>query len=368
MIKRKDGSYSQRGLWDNIRANRGSGKKPTAEMLRQEKKIKSKMQMGGMTPAQKAAKKLAMNMKGKVVGSDRMLKSGGMFAAGGPVKPIYVSNLNDPRLRNYNDSLNLYNRGERDYQDYLETNRYFNIPASATRIEYDPYVYDGDKPARIQPIMSHRYYYYHNPDVIKDTDLPSNAVRAWTDRYKKPVQPVKYADPKIVEKQKILKDAGLYSGDLDGIWGPKSEEAFKKYEESRSIPADIARELNERISRTPSVRPSATSSSSRPRTTFYDLSPMPTSSTSIVPSSTTPTPITPTISRETAPATPPTPVIKRSAATNKTFYNMTPEERQKAVKKYGSPNNWPFQGVDVRGFKKGGKTSKLKQAYFNKYK
>jgi len=42
MIKRADGSYSQRGLWDNIRANKGSGKKPTSEMLKQEKKIKSK--------------------------------------------------------------------------------------------------------------------------------------------------------------------------------------------------------------------------------------------------------------------------------------------------------------------------------------
>ena len=40
MIKRADGSVSQRGLWDNIRANKGSGKKPTAEMLKQEKKIK----------------------------------------------------------------------------------------------------------------------------------------------------------------------------------------------------------------------------------------------------------------------------------------------------------------------------------------
>ena len=42
MIKRADGSYSQRGLWDNIRANKGSGKKPTAQMLKQEKKINSK--------------------------------------------------------------------------------------------------------------------------------------------------------------------------------------------------------------------------------------------------------------------------------------------------------------------------------------
>ena len=42
MIKRADGSYSQKGLWDNIHANKGSGKKPTAQMLKQEKKIKSK--------------------------------------------------------------------------------------------------------------------------------------------------------------------------------------------------------------------------------------------------------------------------------------------------------------------------------------
>jgi hypothetical protein len=42
MIKRADGSTSQRGLWDNIRANKGSGKKPTSAMLKQEKKIKAK--------------------------------------------------------------------------------------------------------------------------------------------------------------------------------------------------------------------------------------------------------------------------------------------------------------------------------------
>jgi hypothetical protein len=40
LIKRQDGSYSQRGMWDNIRDNAGSGKKPTKEMLKQEKKIK----------------------------------------------------------------------------------------------------------------------------------------------------------------------------------------------------------------------------------------------------------------------------------------------------------------------------------------
>ena len=41
MVKRKDGSVSQFGLWDAIRKNKGSGKKPTAQMLKQERKIKA---------------------------------------------------------------------------------------------------------------------------------------------------------------------------------------------------------------------------------------------------------------------------------------------------------------------------------------
>lgn len=32
----------ENSLWNNIRANKGSGKKPTAAMLKQERKIKSK--------------------------------------------------------------------------------------------------------------------------------------------------------------------------------------------------------------------------------------------------------------------------------------------------------------------------------------
>lgn len=49
MMKRADGSVSQRGLWDNLRAaakrNKAAGrpgKKPTAAMLKQERKIKAK--------------------------------------------------------------------------------------------------------------------------------------------------------------------------------------------------------------------------------------------------------------------------------------------------------------------------------------
>ena len=58
MLKRADGSKSQRGLWDNIRANKGSGKEPTKEMLKQEKKIKSKKQTGGNSNWMEESKEL----------------------------------------------------------------------------------------------------------------------------------------------------------------------------------------------------------------------------------------------------------------------------------------------------------------------
>jgi len=48
LIKRADGSYSKHGLWDSIRENSGSGKKPTKEMLEQEAKIKNKLAQGGL--------------------------------------------------------------------------------------------------------------------------------------------------------------------------------------------------------------------------------------------------------------------------------------------------------------------------------
>lgn len=82
MIKRADGSYSQRGLWDNIRANKGSGKKPTAEMLKQEKKIKGKMQGGGYDPTTEAyldrvdPKRLGMGIKPDYTPETMMLGAG----------------------------------------------------------------------------------------------------------------------------------------------------------------------------------------------------------------------------------------------------------------------------------------------------
>lgn len=64
MIKRKDGSVSRHGLWDSIRENKGSGKKPTKEMLKQEQKImKEKKGMGFKAAAVAISKKQGIPMK-----------------------------------------------------------------------------------------------------------------------------------------------------------------------------------------------------------------------------------------------------------------------------------------------------------------
>ena len=73
MIKRKDGSYSKRGLWDNIRANKGSGKAPTKEMLEQERKIKNKNKMGGLKKKKKGGFP-DNNKDGKITQADIFLQ------------------------------------------------------------------------------------------------------------------------------------------------------------------------------------------------------------------------------------------------------------------------------------------------------
>ena len=100
MIKRKDGSYSQRGLWDNIRANKGSGKKPTAEMLKQEKKIKS-MKEGGSTPAwtRKAGKDPKGGLNAKGVASYRAANPGSKLQTAVTTKPSKLDPDSKPAKR-----------------------------------------------------------------------------------------------------------------------------------------------------------------------------------------------------------------------------------------------------------------------------
>lgn len=97
LIKRKDGSYSKRGLWDNIRANKGSGKKPTKEMLKQESKIKKEENMksmykkGGKAPKKKMMKDSFMEESKEITFDSPRMKMGGMmkYEKGGPGKGLF---------------------------------------------------------------------------------------------------------------------------------------------------------------------------------------------------------------------------------------------------------------------------------------
>jgi hypothetical protein len=92
MIKRKDGSYSQRGLWDNIRAKRGSGKKPTPEMLKQERKIKREMADGGKMPTAVAKARFVAANSGNVSEARQdASKYGYKFMSGGKLKMAYMA-------------------------------------------------------------------------------------------------------------------------------------------------------------------------------------------------------------------------------------------------------------------------------------
>ena len=92
MIKRKDGSYSQRGLWDNLRANKGSGKKPTPEMLKQERKIKREMGDGGKMPTSVAKARFVAANSGNVSEARQdASKYGYKFMSGGRLKAAYMA-------------------------------------------------------------------------------------------------------------------------------------------------------------------------------------------------------------------------------------------------------------------------------------
>ena len=88
LIKRADGSYSRRGLWDNIRDNKGSGKKPTAQMLEQERKIK-KAKNGATTPAwqRSEGKNPSGGLNAKGVASYRRANPGSKLKTAVTTKP-----------------------------------------------------------------------------------------------------------------------------------------------------------------------------------------------------------------------------------------------------------------------------------------
>jgi len=400
-----------KGKWDTIDLTEKAGAKTVAQGVAATKKWhkenpypKKKMQMGGMTPAQQAAKKLAMNMKGKVVGSDRMLKHGGkMFAQVGMDKPTTADSA-----RLYNAQVNLnnfYNNEVRKgrlgrpisipFHGFIgstkpQLNRE-NLAFYRDRIDYrNRYGFGstdnqykkifGLTPAQVAKLeaqgLGQTKSGNANQEYYRDLVTPAQnlaAPFALLDYRIKPDREISYMPTSLMDYPGGLVE--VYDYDPLRIkpyrWRTPAEkiEWEKKYGKPKPTTSTS-------ISRTPT-----TSSSSRTTTGSTGTSAREAESESILPpmsgtptasstsrTTSTPTTSTPTTSREPAPVTPATPAIKGSAPILQRWQNMNADQKRKAVAKYGDPSIWPFQGVDVRGFKKGGKTSKLKQAYFNKYK
>jgi hypothetical protein len=104
MLKRKDGSYSKKGLYDNIRKKAAenkaagkAGKKPTNEMLKQDAKIKENMKSksNSKSPSKKMGggyKAPQYQMGGDMIEPSKEVMFGNppMMRGGGKSKPDYL--------------------------------------------------------------------------------------------------------------------------------------------------------------------------------------------------------------------------------------------------------------------------------------
>jgi hypothetical protein len=141
-----------------------------------------------------------------------MYKKGGFkqYALGGPTpKPIYTSNPKDPRLRAYNDSLSLYNKYMSGKQAYDKYAKQLNLKTWKDNNAFTPN-------QKIQPVSSQGFYFPQdgdtdndgisnfiktndNKEILLPKDLYKNVFTIGTNSnlhgYKKPVQPVIYKKP-----------------------------------------------------------------------------------------------------------------------------------------------------------------------------
>tara|TARA_R110002074_G_scaffold31337_1_gene87991 strand:+ start:129 stop:974 length:846 start_codon:yes stop_codon:yes gene_type:complete len=197
------------------------------------------------------------------------------FQSGGA---IIVTDPNDHRLNAYKDSAEFHSRANNNFKraTYISDRPggSFKI-ASRSGSPVDKKVYDLLKSETLKSLKNSGYeigeptlmeeakktiekkgdhllslaVYKPQHDLFEDAEargmLPNGSANIqWSTNiasYKKPVQPVFLKGSKeaeIVEKQRKLKDAGLYKGKIDGIWGSKSEDAWKDFKSSNTKSPD----------------------------------------------------------------------------------------------------------------------------------
>ena len=170
-----------------------------------------------------------------------------MMQTGGQ-RPVLYVDPNDPagraRYQAYKDSLGLYNYSNKLLSEHLPMYRYpfsenpvlgedYNIPYNPTGTDtgFDGSIYKiGMTP---DDFMSGGFDYRK---LVEQSLKTKNKPLGWTFSdvsipvYLKPVERVKYRDPKVVAKQQQLIDAGYDIGGADGIWGDKSKAAWEEFQ------------------------------------------------------------------------------------------------------------------------------------------
>jgi hypothetical protein len=291
---------------------------------------------------------------------DGTRRSGGesSYQYGGGFLPTrYTSNPYDPAIKNFNDSLNLY----KGYvmQDYLMGPKNERI-SPGTRISWTPAELKKDRTKKWNPVLKQkiaddfqnqeemfasdfvnennkklvRYYkslgftddnimYHTSADLVHPT---IRAIGTYMDGsalspiYKKPVQPVKYADPKVVEKQKILKDAGLYTGELDGVWGSGSKKAWEEYTKRNTTPRSLDGMTEVTYPTSTMIETTKLDPNGNPVTEIHYYDDLRT--------------------RERK-----DPKVQKYLV--QTYNQMSTPYKKAAVAKYGDPSKVPFQGVNI---------------------
>lgn len=132
------------------------------------------------------------------------MKKGGKYRygyqMGGSRQPIITNDPNDPRLRAYQDSLDLYNLGENRYQAAKKfgkiqaENKIVEIkPNSEKLIPYNDYINEYHNGRRIMGIINkgtNEYMYPENVSRYRGSGLMGFLNYGAQGRYKKPEQPV----------------------------------------------------------------------------------------------------------------------------------------------------------------------------------
>ena len=183
-------------------------------------------------------------------GGEPLFKKGGFYklkkyASGGTAQTKFVSDLNDKSLRDYTDSLNLYNKSNKLPEGVFENSKMHTEPYDEYKWEtledgllsYFPYP-QKQKHLSYQDIQNNFGKNNQNIPTPKNISFYVNPDGTFTPvpEYEKPHTIVAFKSnqdfqqQKNIQKQQELVKAGLLQpNDVNGVWGKYSSDAWDKY-------------------------------------------------------------------------------------------------------------------------------------------